>query len=719
MFFTSPRNSIEAHLSLLKESKASAFIVTSDELPVISKILKQHSLEKIVIPELEALLSDTPVEVISFNRSFEDYRHKPFLLLHTSGSTGIPKIITIRHGYTTTMDGYSRLAGGSEVVNRVGGRRIFNPFPPFHMAGIMWSLPIVCWVDSTIVLPPPIPITASLANEIHVHGNVSYSTLMPSVIVDLAKNEEYLANISKLEGLGFAGGPLPKATGEIVSRKTTIHASYGSTEMMAPPVKLKKRENWQYLHFDIPNSGIEFRRQDDSNEFELVIVRKPQLELLQAIFITFPDLNEYHTKDLFTPHPTEHDHWLYASRLDDIIVFSNGEKLNPVTMESIIVSGCAEVTGALVFGQGKFQSGLLVEAKEPPSSNDQKRTLLESIWPTVQKANQSAVGYGKISKDFIIFTTSAKPMLRAGKGTVQRARSVSQYKGEIDQLYDGRLVPSLQETSTLQLDLTDLDATKASLKQFFADDADLEDISLEDDIFRFGFDSLQAANLSRTINASLERGQPQIETRQIYENPTIGKLANMLHSQVPTRREDDDDLDTWTEMQQRFYDLTSTFGRTAWSYLPANPPRLHLAGFPDLDISDDRGFFETQAAESGEDSERSQDTSRPFLSEKQQYDETSHNLYIAANDKQFLYSMVPPDGGLTAWTQVLASFLININTFGLSNTFGAYQEYYSSGPLASYSFPAISIIGTLQASLLLIIGVLSGPSSTKASSAQL
>ncbi|KAI1854761.1 hypothetical protein JX266_000879 [Neoarthrinium moseri] len=72
-------------------------------------------------------------------------------------------------------------------------------------------------------------------------------------------------------------------------------------------------------------------------------------------------------------------------------------------------------------------------------------------------------------------------------------------------------------------------------------------------------------------------------------------------------------------------------------------------------------------------------------------------------------SQPPPDGGLTAWLQVLASFLINLNNFGLANSFGVFQTYYESNLLRQYSSSSISWIGTLQVSLILIIGVISGP----------
>ncbi|EIW74274.1 MFS general substrate transporter [Coniophora puteana RWD-64-598 SS2] len=68
-----------------------------------------------------------------------------------------------------------------------------------------------------------------------------------------------------------------------------------------------------------------------------------------------------------------------------------------------------------------------------------------------------------------------------------------------------------------------------------------------------------------------------------------------------------------------------------------------------------------------------------------------------------------PDGGLLAWLQVVGAFLVFANTWGICNTFGAYQTYYEGALLSSQSAEQISWIGSLQPFLLLVISVLTGP----------
>jgi len=68
----------------------------------------------------------------------------------------------------------------------------------------------------------------------------------------------------------------------------------------------------------------------------------------------------------------------------------------------------------------------------------------------------------------------------------------------------------------------------------------------------------------------------------------------------------------------------------------------------------------------------------------------------------------PPNGGTLAWLQVLGSFFLNVNTWGLLNTFGIFQAEYSRNILASSTQSSISWIGSIQAFLMLVVGVLCG-----------
>jgi len=60
----------------------------------------------------------------------------------------------------------------------------------------------------------------------------------------------------------------------------------------------------------------------------------------------------------------------------------------------------------------------------------------------------------------------------------------------------------------------------------------------------------------------------------------------------------------------------------------------------------------------------------------------------------------PPDGGLQAWMVLLGSFLDLFSTFGVVNSYGVFQDHYTTVLLPNSSSSVISLIGSLQLALL-------------------
>lgn len=69
--------------------------------------------------------------------------------------------------------------------------------------------------------------------------------------------------------------------------------------------------------------GCQWRKlQGESNTYQMVIVRKDKHPGYQGCFYTFPDEQEYDTKDVFKPHPSLPNHWVYYARSDGMISFN-------------------------------------------------------------------------------------------------------------------------------------------------------------------------------------------------------------------------------------------------------------------------------------------------------------------------------------------------------------------------------------------------------------
>jgi len=245
-------------------------------------------------------------------------------------------------------------------------------------------------------------------------------------------------------------------------------------------------------------------------------------------------MQEYHTKDLYRPHPTLKNHWIYQGRADNIIVFSTGEKLNPVSIEDMVMSS-NELKGALVVGTDRFQPALILEPVKFPQNDVERDNLINRVWPLVVRANKETVAHGQIGHQFVALSNPAKPFLRAGKGTIQRAGTVKLYKDDIDKIYAN--AEKVSSTEAPKFDLRSRDGLMEAIMHLFQKRLRTPHLDPDTDFFSAGVDSMQVINAARLIRAGLEAEAIQVDasamaTRVIYGNPTPRRLADYLFGVV-------------------------------------------------------------------------------------------------------------------------------------------------------------------------------------------
>jgi MFS family permease len=69
---------------------------------------------------------------------------------------------------------------------------------------------------------------------------------------------------------------------------------------------------------------------------------------------------------------------------------------------------------------------------------------------------------------------------------------------------------------------------------------------------------------------------------------------------------------------------------------------------------------------------------------------------------------IPPDGGTRAWLQVIGCIFMFFNVWGFTFAFGSFANYYKVTYIPNTSESAISWIGSIQAALLVTMGVVTG-----------
>lgn len=491
----------------------------------------------ISFPGLNYFLQDATVQHYPYVKTFAEARLEPLVVLHTSGTTGVPKPVTVVHGTLSCIDAYRLipLLGGKEVFGPFWeGTRLFLGFPLFHAASMCYLLGLGIYCGVICVLPPSgVPLSAGVVDEIHTAGNVQGTALPPSILVDLVHELSFQKNLCSLQYVIYAGGSLPKEIGDVICAKTKLVMLTGSTEVGLPAIEVGDGDDWDHLSYS-PFMGYEYRPIELDGTYELFIVRQKSLDLFQSIFSTFPNLNEYSMKDLYEEHPTKPNLRRLRGRTDDVICFSTAEKLNPTTMEDTI-SSHPDVHSALVAGHGKFQPCLVIEPRTPLVSELAKETMIQKIWPTVQRANQDCPAHGRIMQEFITFAAPNKPFSRSSKGTVQRMTTLDLYNKEIDVLYDPG---ENSERYSRGHHVTGQDSLLQSLYQIVSKTTWLKELTYTEDFFEAGLDSVQVVALAKHINIYLKDHQSdmqRVSPAMIYAHPNITALEETLKSPTTTQ----------------------------------------------------------------------------------------------------------------------------------------------------------------------------------------
>ncbi|KAK0610018.1 hypothetical protein B0T17DRAFT_585387 [Bombardia bombarda] len=536
VFFTSPRNSPDAQRSLFSTLKCK-ILITIDPTPTAALAIMEavKPPRQLVIPSVDELLSKSFPHYI-YAKTFEKARLDPFMIIHTSGSTGLPRPLVwtqeagVRHQISSSRDP----PDGSLSVDRVYlGKRIMVTLPHFHGAGLFqYGLGAIPFGNVNIgPLAGAIMTGQALVDALH-HTPADVAMVVPSVVAEIAQDPELLDYCARhLKMIIYMGGDLPQALGDRVAAKMKLRCQWGASEVGIPPQLLDHKlgpQDWRYIRFH-PCVGVVFEKVGDGI-YELVFRRSESLADTQALFAIRGQehLEEYRTRDLFEQHPTVPDAWCWRARADDIVVFLNGEKTNPIPMEQHVLASNPELSGVLVVGNQRFQAGLLIEPVVTSDNHTglttaEQAALIERVWPSVEEANRTTAAHARVEKSLILVTTPDRPLIRTGKATIQRYGSLIQYTADIEKLYANADMALDDEVAPL--DTTDPKAIGAFIRDSIKSITGWPNLDLDSDstFFERGMDSLQALQLTRALRRGLHH--PDIALSTVYRNPTVSQLT--------------------------------------------------------------------------------------------------------------------------------------------------------------------------------------------------
>ncbi|PHH93094.1 hypothetical protein CDD83_946 [Cordyceps sp. RAO-2017] len=544
VFFISPRNSTEGYMALFEATNCNIVYWAGGHEQLCRSWLPKRKMELVEAPSVKDWLR-AEAKPVPYTKAFESAQYDPMVVLHTSGSTGLPKPIVVRQGPFALADAF-RFLPPSQNGSKFSllewserAKRIFLPMPMFHAGGVYVLLTEAIFFGHPIALGiPDRPLNADLVLQSLKNSGGDGALLPPSILEELSHSDEGVETLKKLQFVSFGGGALSKSAGDkLVERGVTLENSLASTEQFPYPRYFQKNSKlWNYFHFNMDAVSADWRPVDGDDDLrELVFVRRDTNGRRgQGIFYTFPDLTEWATKDMFRRHPQLPDHWVYQGRIDNIIVLSNGEKLNPVSIEGM-VSGHPKVKGAVVVGHQRFQPALLIEPVSHPSSSEEREQLIEEIWPTIDGINKETMAHGRIGRSFIGFTNPDKPLPRSGKGAIQRMSALQLYKEEVDDIYNNAW--SDESLGPVALDISSTEALTQSVLDLLHTKLGAPQLEADTDIFTVGIDSAQVIQLANLVKAGLNSVHPSednesIAPKDIYANPAPAQLAGYLMSVV-------------------------------------------------------------------------------------------------------------------------------------------------------------------------------------------
>lgn len=443
-------------------------------------------------------------------------------------SIGMPKPVYLTNGFFMTMDSLSELQWPTgrlpaSFFHLDQDDLMLSTTPFFHLMGLL-ALVFTVWFDVPVLIGPEKPLSIEHMVELMRAGRPTAAMCPPSVLEDMSYSDDALACVKNLKFVLFGGAPLAPDVGDRLRQCTRIVSVIGTSEIgwiasMIP----EDPADWGYFEW---NEAYGVDMQDiGEGMFEMVIPRQPDARDFKGIFHTYPDISAYHTNDLYTRHPTNPRLWKFHGRKDDVIVLSNGEKFNPVGMETII-EGHPLVGSAVVVGQSRFQAGLLIELNHNVPDMDTK-LFIEQIWPTVQGANQNIAAHGRVMKNRIGIASKTKPFKKTPKGTVQRRAVLRDFKEEIDAIYAQSLDDEFDQTLPENLDT---ESVTKYIRQTIARVLEKEILGTQD-LFSAGLDSLMTIQVSqmlqKVIDLRLEL-KAVITAQTIYANPTIDQLSTVV-----------------------------------------------------------------------------------------------------------------------------------------------------------------------------------------------
>ncbi|KAH0337976.1 acetyl-CoA synthetase-like protein, partial [Aureobasidium melanogenum] len=445
----------DAHLFLLNSLACTAVIYASEMTALAESLQKRFASAKYIGTTSFGVFLTQPnlsakSERYVYSKPYSKAHSDPVMVVHTSGTTGLPKPVIWTNDMLCSVDRLHTLPGST--ATQMAGQSIYCALPTFHTSGITASLLTPVYLSTIIILGPAgvRPDKQTVLGVLR-SAPVSAASFPPSLLEELIADPVCRKALKQLKKIVYGGAPLAAWATRIIASdfNGTVSSALGSTEgglWLTGSSPDPADQGYFLIH---PFMAPDFQH-TGADLYELVIKRTAQSEAYTNFFRCIDSTpshlathfgfnngekaSEFRTKDLFSPHPTKPGLWKYRCRKDDLVLLSGEVKMYAGAIEEAL-SAHPAIGAVLVGGQYRSRPFLLVEPASPIITNDQKAEFVDEIWPAVQAENEKHHESARLAKELVIIVGSEKNMVRTPKGTVDRKATLSAFEVEIDDLY--------------------------------------------------------------------------------------------------------------------------------------------------------------------------------------------------------------------------------------------------------------------------------------------
>ncbi|TLD09427.1 uncharacterized protein PgNI_07116 [Pyricularia grisea] len=456
VLFCSHFNSTYFNQSVCDKTECGILLHSEGVESTIDPLLQARPMKAIQVPTLESLVDpEGDVERYPYSKEFSVGIDEPMFVTHTSGTTGLPKPVTMTQRSLVIASAWDKVPDldGKPPVEKLmrNGRRCFMGFPLFQFSGVANGLWEVFYRGKTLVLPCNQPGWAPPATfeQLFEHGDFDCFIGIPYYLELMAKSPKMMDIVKdRLKYIMYGGATLNPSTGDKLAALCPFFSCIGSTESGVAFTHLIDRQDWAWFCFNEDQSGIVWEKQDiqgiedgAGGVYELTYVKNPLVAKSQPIFWHTDRGDTIKTDDLFIKHPTKEHLWRYYARKDDMVVTKYGWNINPVIVEYEIARH-PSVKAVVVGGAGREAIFAIVELIE---SDESPEETLDKVWAAVEdETNAKLDKIAQLNKERVILADRKnKPLPLTPKGNVVRGPALKLYEEEIEEMYKRTADPTV------------------------------------------------------------------------------------------------------------------------------------------------------------------------------------------------------------------------------------------------------------------------------------